>query len=129
MTLIRRLTIAAAVVGALVAPAVAPADGGMVGTYKTTIRDSGHLNGTWLLELDKGGRYTVFLGREALARGRYALAETTITFSHEVNSGCSGRGVYAWKRSGTTLTFAGKRESASCKARAAVLERRFTRVR
>jgi hypothetical protein len=128
VTAFRRLTLAAAVV-ALVASSAALAAGGVVGTYKTTIRNSGHLNGKWGLVLARGGSYTVSMNGAALARGSYAAAATTITFSGEKNSGCSGRGVYAWTKSGNTLTFIRKRETASCKARAAVLAHSFTQVR
>ena len=124
-----RFIFAAAVLGALVVSSVALAAGGVVGTYKTTIRDSGHLNGKWAFELAKGGTYTVSMNGHALARGRYAATATTITFSRESGSGCSGAGVYAWKKSGKTMTFTRRRESASCHARASVLEHPFTQAR
>lgn len=129
MSLVWRFTLVAAVMGALAASSVALAAGGVVGTYKTTIHDSGHLNGKWVFQLAKGGTYTVSMNGEKLARGRYSATATTITFSHETGSGCSGRGVYAWKKSGKTMTFTRKREPASCGARAAVLGHRFTQVR
>jgi hypothetical protein len=125
----RRFTFAAAVVGALVVSSVAFASGGVVGTYKTTIRNSGHLNGKWGLELARGGTYIVSMNGDALARGRYSATATTITFSNETNSGCSGRGLYAWKKSGKTMSFTRKREAASCHARAAVFTHRFVQVR
>jgi hypothetical protein len=129
MKLVRRVTVVAVVVGALVATPGTLAAGGVVGTYKTTIRDSGHLNGTWLLALAPGGTYTVSMNGEPLARGRYAATAKTITFSHETNSGCTGRGVYAWKKSGKAMSFARKREPASCNARESVFEHRFAQVR
>ena len=129
MKLVRRVILVAVVVGALAASSAALAAGGVTGTYKTTIRDSGHLNGKWLLALAASGTYTVSMNGEALAKGKYSATATTITFSHEVDSGCSGRGVYAWKQSGKTMAFTRKRESASCNARAAVLGYRFTRMR
>jgi hypothetical protein len=129
MKLAQRVTLVAAVVGALVASSSAVAAGGVVGTYKTTIRDSGHLNGKWTLGLAPGGTYTVSMNGKALSQGRYSATGTTITFSHEADSGCTGRGVYGWKQSGKIMTFARKREAASCNARAAVLGYRFTQVR
>ena len=107
---------------------VALAAGGVAGTYKTTITNSGHLNGKWVVVL-KRGTYTVSMNGNAVARGRYSATATTITFDRETGSDCSGAGVYAWKRSGKTMTFVRKRETASCRARAAVLTRRFTQVR
>ena len=115
--------------GTLVVSSVALAAGGVAGTYKTTITNSGHLNGKWSVVLTKGGTYTVSMNGNALARGRYSATATTITFDRETGSDCSGAGVYAWKRSGKTVTFVRKRETASCRARAAVLTRRFTQVR
>jgi hypothetical protein len=129
MKLIQGVTLVAIVVGALVASSSAVAAGDVVGTYKTTIRDSGHLNGKWAIAIAPGGTYTVSMNGEALSTGRYSTTATTITFSHEIDSGCTGRGVYAWKKSGKTMTFTRKRESASCNARAAVLGYRFTQVR
>jgi hypothetical protein len=129
MTLVKRVSVVAVAVGALVVSSAALAADGVVGTYKTTIRDSGHLNGKWTLGLAKGGTYTVSMNGKALAQGRYAATAKTITFSHELDSGCTGRGVYAWNMSGKTMTLTRKRESASCDARAAVLGYPFTRVR
>jgi len=129
MRLNRRFTLAAAVLGALVVSSVALAAGGVAGTYKATIQNSGHLNGKWVLVLTKGGTYTVSMNGHALARGRYAATAKAITFDRETGSDCSGAGVYAWKKAGKTITFIRKRESASCRARAAVLARRYTQVR
>ena len=128
MTL-RRLTLVAAV-AALAVSSVAAAAGGVAGTYKTTIRNSGHLNGKWVLVLAKSGTYTVSMNGAPLARGSYSATPTTITFAREKGgSGCSGSGVYAWRKSASTMTFVRKRESATCHARAAVLARSYTRVR
>lgn len=129
MKLVRRLTLVAVVVGALAASSVALATGGVAGTYETTIRDSGHLNGEWMLALAPGGTYTVSMNGEALAKGKYSATAKTIRFGRETDSGCTGRGVYAFKKSGKTMTFARKREAASCNARAAVFGHPFTQVR
>jgi hypothetical protein len=126
---VRASILVAAVVGTLVVASAALAAGGVAGTYKTTIRDSGHLNGKWTLGFTPSGIYTVSMNGEALSKGRYSATATTITLSHEIDSGCTGRGVYAWKQSGKTMSFTRKRESASCNARAAVLGYRFTQVR
>jgi hypothetical protein len=129
MKLVRPVTVVAVVVSALLVPPAALAAGGVVGTYRTTIRDSGHLNGTWLLALAPGGTYAVSTNGDPLAKGRYSASAKTITFSHETNSGCTGRGVYAWKKSGRAMRFVRKRESPSCNARASVFEHRFIQVR
>jgi hypothetical protein len=105
----------------------------VAGTYKATITNSGHLNGEWVIVLSKGGTYAVALNGDVGARGRYSATATTITFYRETGSSCSGAGVYAWKtyawrKWGKTITFVRKRETASCRTRAAVLTRQFTQV-
>lgn len=127
-----RIARAAAVVAALVvAPGAiaapgAVAAGGITGTYSTTITKSNHLNGQWVLVLGKGGAYTVKQNGFALARGSYSATATTITFAREKASGCTGTGTYAWEKSGKSMTFAVRREAASCAARAEILGHRFT---
>jgi len=69
------------------------------------------------------------LGAEVVARGKYTSTAKTITFDREQGSGCTGAGTYTWKKSGKTMTFARKRETSSCQARALVLGHRFTQVR
>jgi hypothetical protein len=108
---------------------VAVAAGGLPGTYTTTISSPAQLKGKWSLSFAKGGAYSVRLNGEVLARGRFTATAKTITFDREQGSGCTGAGTYAWKKSGKTMTFARKRETSSCQARAAVLGHRFTQVR
>lgn len=121
-----RFACAAAVVGALVVASGAPAAGGVTGTYSTTITKSNHLNGKWVLVLGKGGTYTVKQNGFTLARGSYSATAATIRFAREKASGCTGAGTYAWRKSGKTMTFALKREAASCGARAEILGHWFT---
>ncbi len=101
----------------------------MSGTYATTIKSPAQLKGKWVLTLAKGGVYTVAVDGQTVARGRYTSTAKTITLDRERGSGCTGAGTYAWKKSGKTMTFTRKRESASCQARALVLGHRFTQVR
>jgi hypothetical protein len=129
MRLGRRITLAAAVVGALVVSSGALASGGVVGTYTTKIKSPAQLKGTWALTLAKSGSYTVALNGQPVARGSYSATTATITFAHERGSSCTGRGIYAWKKSGKVATFVPERESSSCQARAIVLAHRFTQVR
>jgi hypothetical protein len=124
----RYRTLLVAAVVALVVSAVAGAAGGLSGTYKTTIKSPAQLKGTWALALAKGGKYTVSVNGQSAARGTYSSTATTITFTHERGSGCTGKGTYAWKKSGKTVTFVKQRESASCQARATVLGHRFTQA-
>ena len=114
---------------ALAISSVALASGsGLSGTYQTTIKSPAQLKGTWSLTFAKGGKYTVALNGQAVARGSYSTTGTTVTFVRERGSGCSGSGTYVWTKSGKTVTFTRKRESSSCQARATVLAHRFTQV-
>ena len=125
----RYLTLLVAVAAALAISSAAVASGGWSGTYQTTIKRPAQLKGTWGLIFAKGGTYTVTVNGQPVARGSYSTTPTTITFARERGSSCSGRGTYAWTKSGKVVTFTRKRESSSCQARALVLSHRFTRVR
>jgi hypothetical protein len=114
---------------AVAAPSVALASGGLTGTYTTTIKSPAQLKGKWALTYARGGSYTVALNGQVVARGKYTSNAKTVTLDREQGSGCTGAGTYAWKRSGKTLSFTRKRESASCQERAVVLGHRFTQVR
>ena len=125
----RQRTLLATAVAVLVAVAlspVAPAAGGISGTYTTTAKSPAQRKGRWVLTLAPRGSYTVAWNGQAVARGKYAATAKTITLDREQGSGCSGAGTYAWKRSGQTMSFTKKRESGSCQARAVVLSHRFT---
>jgi hypothetical protein len=124
----RYCTLLLAALAALALSSVALAAGGLSGTYKTTISSPAQLKGTWALALAKGGKYTVTMSGQPVARGTYSSTSMTITFLRERGSGCNGVGTYAWKRSGKTVTFVRKREAPSCQGRAAVLAHRFTQV-
>ena len=125
----RYRTLVLVAITALATSSVALAAGGLPGTYVTTVTSPAQLKGTWTLTLAKGGTYTVALNGQTVARGKYTATATTITLDRERGSGCTGAGTYAWKKSGKTMTFVRKRESASCQARGAVLGHRFTQVR
>lgn len=118
----------AAALTVLAMSSVALAAGGLSGTYTTTVKSPAQLKGKWAITFAKAGSYTVTLNGETLARGRYLSTATTVTFDRERGSSCTGAGTYRWKRSGKTVTFAKKRESASCQARALVLSHRFTQA-
>ena len=130
----RSLAVVALAIAALAASSVAlaassVASGGLTGAYTTTIKSPAELKGRWVLTLARGGSYTVQVNGQLVARGKHTSTAKTITLDREQGSGCTGAGTYAWKRSGKTLSFTKKRESASCQARAVVLAHRFTQVR
>ena len=92
-------------------------------------QEPGSAQGEMGPDIRPGGSYTVAVNGQAVARGKYTSTAKTITLDREQGSGCTGAGTYAWKRSGKTVSFTKKRESASCQARAVVLAHRFTQVR
>ena len=124
----KRLAIAAAsLVAALALSTVALASGTLAGKYATTIKSPSELKGTWILNLAKGGTYTVIDNGQLVIRGRYATTGARITFGHETGSGaCAKSGTYTWKRTGKTLKFTRVSESPLCNGRSAVLAHTFT---
>jgi hypothetical protein len=125
----RLTSLALAGVAVLAMSSVAVAAGGLSGTYTTTVKSPAQLKGKWAITFAKGGTYTVAVNGETVARGKYSATAKSVTLFREQGSGCTGAGTYAWTRSGKTMTFAKKRESASCQARSLVLGHRFTQVR
>ena len=124
-----QLLVFAAVLCALAVSASALGAGGLAGKYSATISSPAQVKGKWTLTFSKGGVYTVARNGEVGARGRYSTTATTITFHEPASSGCGGSGTYAWKKSGSTLTFVRKHESPACQPRAIILAHRFTQVR
>ena len=119
----------AAAIGAVVVSSAALAAGGLAGKYTTTISSPAQIKGKWTLRFAKSGVYTVAWNGKVGARGRYSSTATTITFREPASTGCGGSGTYAWKKSGSSLTFIRKRESPACRPRAMILAHRFTQVR
>ncbi len=124
----RQLAAAALVVAALAASSLALAAGTLNGKYATTIKSPPNLKGTWVLNLQAGGTYTVALNDRALARGTYSATATTITLREPAANGCGGSGKYTWRKSGKTLRFTRITESPQCAARAGVLVHTFVQV-
>ena len=125
----RSLAIIGLVIAMLAASSVAGASSGLTGTYTTTLKSPAELKGRWVLTFARGGSYTVQLNGQLVARGKHTSTAKTITLDREQGSQCTGAGTYAWKKSGKTLSFSKKRESASCQGRALVLAHRFRQVR
>ena len=125
----RTLSLSLATAAALVVSSVALAAGSLAGTYTATVKSPAQLKGKWAITFAKSSTYTVTWNGERVATGRYTSTAKSITLDREQGSGCKGAGTYAWKKSGKIVTFAKKRESSSCQARALVLSHRFTQVR
>jgi hypothetical protein len=125
----KQLAIAASLVAALALSSVALAGGTLAGKYTTTIKSPAQFKGTWILNLAKGGTYTVVNG-QFLVRGRYSTTGSKITFGHETGDGaCANPGTYTWKKTGKTLRFTRVSESPVCSGRSGVLAHTFTQRR
>jgi hypothetical protein len=125
----KHLALAASVIAALALSSVALAGGTLAGKYTTTIKSPAQLKGTWVLNLAKGGTYTVVDNGQLLVRGKYSTTESKITFGHEAGNGaCAKSGTYTWKKTGKTLKFTRVRDSLAC-GRPAVLAHTFTEQR
>src|SRR5262249_33301732 len=95
--------------------ALAQASGRLSGTYVTTIRTAGGLNGTYHIAFSPG-RFTIHAPYGLTGHGTYRISGSRIRL-HGPRS-CSARGIYRFTVSGPWLTF--RRISDSC-PRAAVL--------
>ena len=122
----KKLAIVAVGVVAVAASSLALAEGTLNGKYATTIKSPPDLKGTWVLNFQKGGTYTVALNGKALARGKYSATARTITLREPAANGCGGSGKYTWRKSGKRLRFTRITESPKCAARAAVLAHTFS---
>ncbi len=122
----KRFAIATSVVVALALSAAALA-GTLAGKYATTIKSPAKFKGTWVLNLAKGGTYTVANNGQIFVRGKYSVAGSKITFGHESGAGaCPKTGKYTWRKSGRTLKFTRISEAPACSGRSGVLAHTFT---
>jgi hypothetical protein len=95
-----------------------------LGKYRTTVKTPAALKGTWVLDFLKTGKYTITESGAVVVRGHFT-STSRIYLSNETGPrACPEFGVYAWKRTGKTLTFT--KVSDPCVGRAAVLGHSFT---
>ncbi len=126
----KQLAIAASLVAALALSSVALAAGTLAGKYTTTIKSPAQFKGTWVLNLAKGGTYTVANDGQLLIRGKYSTTGSKITFGHETgNGGCAKPGKYSWRKTGKTLKFTRISDAPACSGRSGVLAHTFTQTR
>jgi hypothetical protein len=126
----KHLALAASVIAALALSSVALAGDTLAGKYTTTIKGPSQFKGTWVLNLAKGGTYTVADNGRLLIRGKYSATRSKITFGHETGNGaCAKSGTYAWKKTGKTLRFRRVHDSPLCSGRSGVLAHTFTQQR
>jgi len=122
----KRLAIAALLIAVLPLSAQALASTTPAGTYTTTIKNPATFRGNWVLNLARGGTYTVDNGQFRI-RGKYLTTGAKITFGHETGEGaCAKTGTYTWKKTGKTLKFSRVSESPACSGRSGVLAHAFT---
>jgi hypothetical protein len=121
----KRLAVGTSMIAALVLPSVVLASGNPpLGKYTTNVKTPARLKGTWVLDFLKGGKYTITDNGTVVVRGHFT-STSRIYLSNETGpAACPQFGVYAWKRTGTTLKFT--KVSDSCVGRAAVLGHAFT---
>jgi hypothetical protein len=123
----KHLAIAAPFIAALALSSVALAGGTLAGKYATTIKSPAEFKGTWVLNLAKGGTYTVADNGQLLVRGKYSATGSKITFGHETGSGaCAKFGTYSWEKTGKTLKFTRVSDPVACSGRSGVLAHVFT---
>jgi hypothetical protein len=126
----KHLAVAASVVAALALSSVALAGGTLAGKYTTTIKSPTQLKGTWVINLAKGGTYTIMDNGQLLVRGKYSTTRSKITFGHETGNGaCAKSGTYTWKKTARTLKFTRVHDSPLCSGRSQVLAHTFTQQR
>lgn len=124
----KQLAVGASIIAALALPPVVFASGNLpLGKYTTIVKSPARLKGTWVLDFLKTGKYTITDNGAVVVRGHFT-STSRIYLSNETGpAACPQFGVYAWKRTGTTLKFT--KVSDSCAGRAAVLGLPFTATR
>jgi hypothetical protein len=128
----KRLILALAVIGALVAIPSALAAGTLSGKWKTKISGDhalgGQLNGTWVIKFTPGHYSVTDQGKNVL-KGVNSITGNKITFTDKSGAAkCSGTGHYKFKINGSKLTFTKVSDSSSCAGREGVLAHKFTKV-
>jgi len=111
---VRRATAIALILTATSA-GLAAASGGLSGTYVTTVRTAGSLNGTYRITFSPGN-FLLHAPYGIVGHGTDTISGSTITL-HGPGS-CRAAGIYEFRVSGSSLTFRKIRDSCS---RAAIL--------
>jgi hypothetical protein len=121
----RRLAVGVSMIVALALPPVLLAGGGLpLGKYTTNVKTPANLKGTWVLNFEQGGKYTITDNGAVVVRGHFT-STSKIHLSGETGpAACPQSGVYAWERAGKTLRFT--KVSDSCVGRGLVLGLPFT---
>jgi hypothetical protein len=126
----KQLAAGTSVLAALALSSMAFAGSTLAGRYTTTIKSPAEFKGTWVLNLAKGGTYTVVGNGHLIVRGKYTTTGSKVTFGHETGDGaCAKSGTYSWNKTGKTLKFTRVHDSPLCSGRSRVLTHTFTQQR
>jgi hypothetical protein len=99
---VRRAT-ALALIFAAAPAALALASGGLSGTYETTVKTAGSLDGTYKISFTPG-HFTLYAPYNIVGHGTYSLSGAKITLYGPAAS-CKSAGIYDITVSGSYLTF------------------------
>jgi len=102
MKQIRRASALSLVLATLL-PSLAAGSSSLSGTYRTTVRTAGSLNGTYTIVFSPG-HFTLRAPYNITGHGTYSISGSRITL-HGPGSECTSAGVYTVSRSGRSLTF------------------------
>jgi hypothetical protein len=119
----KRILIAAGVIGALALSPAAVASGGLSGKYRTKIA-SGHAKGTWTLDFKSTSLKVSVDGMVIAAHNPYSVKGDKITIGPGAH--CSKPGKYTFNLTGKKLKFTVIKDV--CAGRKAVLSHTFTKV-
>ena len=97
----RLLTIA--LVLAVLPVALASASSWLSGTYTTTVKSAGNLDGTYKITFTPG-HFTLVAPYGITGHGTYSLSGSKLTV-HGPSASCKAAGLYEVKQSGSSLTF------------------------
>ncbi len=97
-----RRAAAIALILATTPAALAAASGTLSGTYVTTVKTAGSLDGTYHIVFSPG-RFVLHAPYGLIGHGTYVISGSRITL-HGPGS-CASAGIYEFKISGTSLTF------------------------
>jgi hypothetical protein len=126
----KQLAAGTSVLAALALSSMAFAGSTLAGRYTTTIKSPAEFKGTWVLNLAKGGTYTVVGNGHLIVRGKYTTTGSKVTFGHETGDGaCAKSGTYSWNKTGKTLKFTRVHDSPLCSGRSGVLTHTFKQQR
>jgi len=95
--------LALALVLAATIASAALASSSLSGTYETTVKNAGDLNGTYKITFSPG-HFTLLAPYNITGHGTYSISGSRMTL-HGPSSSCKAAGVYSFSISGSSLSF------------------------